>query len=69
MLTSYLAGVFSGEYAPEPASKDVLWNNVKNVKYLSLLNTIDWLTVPLFDSVSSLIVLVVQETGICCQRD
>jgi hypothetical protein len=37
-----------------------LWNNVKIVKYLLLLNTIDWLTVPLCDVVSSLIVLVVQ---------
>jgi hypothetical protein len=59
-LTSCLAGVFGGKYGPELALKDMLWNNVKNVKYLSLLNTIDWHTVPLFDSVSSLIVLVIQ---------
>jgi hypothetical protein len=39
---------------------EVLWNNVKKVKHLSLFKTIDWLTVPLCNSVSSLIVLVVQ---------
>ena len=57
-LTCCLGGDFGGDIGLEPALKEVLWNNVKKLQHLSILNTNQLLTDPSYDSGLALILLV-----------